>query len=182
MRIERDQVRALVVMAALVVLFVCGLWLPRHFKSASIQERIATAKAQIDMDTPAAQELPSLAKQIKELERSIKEHRQYIPAPTEQAAMLHEVSSDLQVQNATDQEIQTQAAVTGSDFGLMPVVVNFHASCPAVFEFVRKVEGSPRLVRISKLHLDGNPNSLSEPLRASVELCTFFTTVEGKGR
>ena len=182
MRIERDQARTLVLVAALLVGFVGALWLPHRVKENRLQDRITAAKALIASDGIYAQTLSVLSKQVAELTEVAHGSDKYISPAGEQAQLLRQFSSELQNKLTTDQEIQTQPMIEGSDFNVMPVMLSFHGSCPAVFDLVKTVETGRRLVRVTGLHLQTPPGKGSDSLQAQVELSTFFTTSEAPTR
>ena len=182
MRIERDQIRTLALMAALLGGFLGALWLPHRLKENRLQARIEAAKTQIAADGVYAAALSGLSRDTARLREAARGSDKYISPAGEQASLLRQFSGELQNRQAVDQEIQTQPIIEGSDYNVMPVTLNFRGTCPAVFELVKTIETGRRLVRVSSLRLHNTPGKAADLLQAQVELSTFFTTSEGTTR
>lgn len=178
MRIERDQIRTLAVVGALTAAFMGLLWLPNHNQKQRLTERIEQAKNQLESDKAVTVMLPALARELSQLKQQLSTSNKQIPKSDGISELLRQLSGDLQNQQAIDQEIQTQPIVAGADYSVVPVTLSFKGSCPAVFDFVRKVEAGRRLVRITRLSLHNDLSKPTEPLKARIELCTFFSAAK----
>lgn len=198
MRIEKDQLRALLVLSALTLLFVCGLWLPYHFRMRQLQQRIDAAQKQFAADQQATKNLVSLAADVMELKEILSGAQKYVPEQNELADLLKQLSADMQAAAGRsdtaggriyDQEIQTGAITNYANYSILPVTLRFKGSYQALDSFLRRIEAMNRLVRIDKLEVQGKPRSSTDPkatqpaasviqspvLSVFIELSAFFS-------
>lgn len=181
MRVERDQRVALLILLAMVGLFLALHWAPRRLKEARLNGRIAQARAQLAADAGGTAQLVSLSREVAELETQAASLRREVPRESQLASLLRHLTGELERLEVTDQEMQTQPLATGSNYSVIPVTLKFRGTFAAALTLVRNIESMPRLVRLTRVELRGEPGKPREPLRVSVELCAFFTQpAEGK--
>lgn len=175
MRIERDQWRTILIVAGMVTAFVLAVWLPDRMAQRTVQARIDAAQRQLGFDRLGALGLKQLADEVAELERLSTDSRRRVPGSGEVADLLRQLSADLSTARVSQQQILTQNVSHGRDYSVMPLVVEFQSSFPAAFSFLRGVESMPRLVRVSKLEIDGSPDRPDEPLSVRLDLVSVFS-------
>jgi len=173
MRIEQDQIKALVILSCLVGAFVLGLWLPHRLKNDRLRARINAAQAELGIVPVSPRELTDLAADVQRKREELGAATRYVPENTEIAELLRQLSSRLEQRQVVDQELLTEAIVRGSEFSVIPVSLKFRGTFPSVFQFIRDVESMRRQMQINLVELSRSPGKPHEPLDVKLELSTF---------
>jgi Tfp pilus assembly protein PilO len=173
MRVEKDQIRALLVLVLLVGAFLGGVWYPIRARQQQIAVEIDAIEQANQTDRTTTVGLPALGERIVELERTVGSMNKVVPRETELASLLRQWSTELETQQVDNQDIQTKPIVHGADYNLIPIEMRFRGSFMSAFRFLRHVEGLNRLIRISELEVRGNPDRPQEPLVIRIKLATF---------
>jgi len=181
MRIEKDQVRALMILGGLAVVFGLVLWLPLHLQSSKLSERIAKAEKQLGMDRASTMGLGKLANEVIRLEQVVSGAQKHVPAGAELAPFLRDLSTELNALNVTDREVETLPVVEGPHYSIVPVNLQFRSGFPGVYHFLKRVESKRRLIRINRLEIDGRRDDESGQRAVRIELATFFTEPREQG-
>ena len=174
-----DQARTLAIVGIMLAIYGLGLWLPSKIKERKLNEQIANAQRELGFDRASAEGLGQLANEVVELRRIVDSSDKLVPQTSELAALLRELSQQLQKQNVLDQELHTKPLLQGVDYTVIPIDLRFRGSFPALFGFVKEVESMRRLTRINHLEIEGNPAN-GEPLSAQIELTTFSALSESE--
>jgi Tfp pilus assembly protein PilO len=174
MRVERDQLRILLAVVAVATLFVAGLWLPQRYRQHRLEAAIAAAEQEQQAHATCALNLQTLARREARLRHDTAASERYVPPEGELADLLRQISSELQREKVTDQEIQTQPLAIGANYCVMPITLRFRCSFPAAYGFLRSVESLHRLVRVTRVELAGEADQPGRPLQARLELCGLF--------
>lgn len=178
MRIEKDQKRALATVGILVVVFAVGLWLPHRLQERRLYQQIQAAQKQLGFDRASSQGLGKLARDVIALREVTDRSQKYVPQQTELAPLLRQLSTDLQVQEAVDQVLETESGRSGQDYSVIPVKLKFKGSFPGTFGFIKSIESMRRLVRVTRLNARMDVTKPNEPLTVEVQVCAFSSSSE----
>lgn len=175
MRLERDLWLTLGAAVGLIALFGCTLFLPQHLKQQRLTQQLAEAEMELDQNRQGTAGMDKLQADVDRLRKALAEAPKTVPAETDIAPLLRQLSSDLEVLQVSDKEVVTQPVVDGTNFGLVPMTLKFTGSYRTLYEFLQRLEGNPRLIRVIRLELDGSVEQLGQPVQARVDLMTFFS-------
>ena len=175
MRLENDQVKAVAVLLILGAAFLGGLWLPHNMKLKRLQARIDAAHKELGFQKVSPNELTALAQNVQVKRDTLAASTRYVPATSEIAELLRELSDRLEARKVVDQSLLTRSVEVGDEFSVIPVSLRFQGTFASAFGFLRDVEQMRRLTRIVRLELTGRPTRPNDPLDVRVELCTFAT-------
>lgn len=170
MRIERGELVVLLVLAGLVMAFTLALWLPdqrdvggRRRLIAQRETTLARLRAAEQIDAVTA---PAHAADVPALERAL-------PAKSDLGPLLEELSEDLAASSLLVRQLQARAVVKGRDFDRIPMSLQFTGPYLACLEFLRRVEGYGRIVRVDRIDIAGTSTEAEQPLLVDIELSTF---------
>ncbi len=179
MSIERDQMRVMLVLGVMMGVFVLAFWLPNHLHEKRLHAELANAKQSLHVDNHSPEAMAGMMRQVTDLRTLTHQSQKYVPQTDELADLLRQLSIELYSQKVTGQEIQTGSIVHGDQYSVIPVTLRFQGSFPAVFGFLQRIESMRRMIRITRLELDGDAQRVNEPLAVLVELYTFFLKPQG---
>lgn len=180
MRIEKDQIIFVAVLAVIFGVCYAGLILPIRGEQAKVRTQIDAFKSQLGIDLIGSQELPRLEAQVGELRERLSQAQRGVPPRNELDNLLRSLAHQIDVRRATDHELQVRAEQHGVDYSVLPVSLKFTAPFPSVYSFLREVESMPRLIRLDRLEMTTGPEG--GPVTTRIELSTFFTDSEARGR
>lgn len=179
MSIERDQWRTLMVLGVIAGVFTLAFWLPNHLHEGRLYAKLAQADASLSGEGHRPEKLAGLVRQVADLQAVTHQSQKYVPQSDELAELLRQLSMELQAQRVVGQEIQTSAIIHGDTYSVIPVTLRFEGSFPAVYGFLQRVESMRRMIRITRLEVDGDVQRVDQPLSVRVELYTFFARPSG---
>jgi len=175
MRIEFDQKATVLAVLLLIGLFAGLCWWPRQRERTALRAQVEKHAAQLAADRQRADALPVVREQVAKLRREAADSNKIVPQTSELADLLRRLTSQLDTQNMQEQEIQTEAIVSGAEFNVIPLTLRFAGSYEGVFGFVRGVESMSRLTRINVLEIVGVPTKPQEPVTVRMDITTFST-------
>jgi Tfp pilus assembly protein PilO len=178
MRIEKGEWRALVAALLVGTGLVLGLWLPQHARRRQLTAQIEQADQTLRTNSIQGVGLTALSRKAEVLKVEADAAQQRVPPQQRLGDLLRQLSQHANAQHVTGLEVVTKATVAGADYSMIPLVVQFHGPFPAVFGLLRDLEQMPRLVRVSRVDLHGDPAKPGEPLAATIELYTFYAPGE----
>lgn len=179
MRIERDQLILLGMMAVVAAVFTVAVYLPIRSQQSQSQEQIRAYKTQLGIDLAGSKELPTLEKEVAALREACSGAQRDVPTQSELGDLIKALSGELERQQVRDRETQMRPVMQGADYSVLPVSLQFTASFRSLYSFLNQVESMTRLIRIDRLELTGTPEG--GMLNARIELSTFFTEGEATG-
>lgn len=175
MRVERDQIRTLLVLVGLTGLFAVAVWMPLQARHRELKSQIRSVEQQARAERRSTVGLTALGEQIVALRKTVNGQEKRIPEQADLASLLRQWSRELENRQVTDLEIQTQPVVHGADYSMAPITLKFRSSFGAVFGFLRYIESMPRVTRLSRLTLNADPaNDDENALVVHLELSTFY--------
>lgn len=179
MRIERDQIRNLGIVAGLLVALGAGVWVPAHASRSDLHERIEKAKRELGLDGAGAEELRRLNSDVLNLRDLTSQSQRYVPSEDELAEVLRALTESMATFGVTVHEVIVSDPQHFRDYSLIPVKIEFSGTFPAAYGVLRQIESMPRLLRVDDLQMDGarGGNGVS----VMVQLSTFFSPQDTEG-
>ena len=178
MSIERDQMRAMLILGVMTGIFTLGFWLPNHLHEKSLHAQLQSVKHELATNHHDPDKLAMLVRQVSDLKSLTTQSQKYVPQSDELADLLRQLSVELQRQHVTGQEIQTGSIVDGDEYSVVPITLRFKGSFPAVFGFLKRIESMQRMIRVTKLDFDGDATHINQPLSVRIVLYTFFSEAQ----
>jgi len=175
MRIEKDQVRTLIILGLLAAVFGLVLWLPLHMQTERLHDRIAKAEKQLGMDRASTAGLGKLANEVIRLEQVVNGKQKHVPAQADLAPFLRDLSTELNALDVTRREVETLPIVEGPHYSIVPVNLQFRSGFVESFQFLKRIESKRRLIRINRFEVDGRNESSEGGNAVRIELATFFS-------
>lgn len=179
MLIEKDQVRAMIILGVMTGIFGLGFWLPNRLHENRLNAELEDVKESLVVDKHDPEKLAVMVRQVGDLKALTQQSQKYVPQSDELADLLRQLSIELERQSVSGQEIQTGTIIHGQEYSVVPITLRFKGSFPAVFGFLQRIESMQRMIRVTKLDFDGDSEHVNEPLRVRIELYTFFAQVQG---
>jgi Tfp pilus assembly protein PilO len=180
MRIERDQVKTVVVLGAMAATFVLTIWLPDRLTAAHARQRMGEAQTELQGGDQAQQQLPALRREAADLQRQLDAAAKYVPAEPEMAQLMRELQDTLERHQARDINTRHGDEFRGANYNVIPITLQFHARFIDAFLFLEHIESMNRLVRIDKLDLIGERQSPGAPLEVTVQFSAFYAPQQEK--
>jgi len=176
---ERGQIRTLMILGALTVTFVLGLWLPFRAKRVKIEQQLSTLDADIDAEQQGTVGLATIGQKIVSLSHAVARFDKIVPREPELASLLRELTGELENQDVTSLNIVPGKAVEGDNYCLVPISLAFDGSFHVLFGFLGRIESMDRLVQINTIDATGNPDNPDAPLAVRIELSVFYMPTIG---
>ncbi len=176
MQIEKDmKFTALAIVLCGAAYAGLSHW-PRSQERTTLAAEVEANKKQLGVDRKGVQGLGEMREQVIELRKTAVNTNRIVPDSSDLADVLRRLNSEMLAQGMSNQEVQTQAIVSGADFNVIPMSLRFEGEYPGIFEFVKNIETMSRLTRINRLEISGEPTKPDVPVIARLELTTFSTT------
>lgn len=182
MHVERDQVRTLLATGVLAAAFIAAMWLPHDMKDRQLKARIEAARQSADEDRTRVVGLAELSTQVASLRNEVQGSQRYIAAEEEIPSMLRELSRELEIRQVAEQEIQTQTAIQGNGYMVLPISMKFKGSLDTAMGFLSKLESMRQVVRVVRFEMGRDSDPKSTLLTARVELSAFYSPSEAARR
>ncbi len=170
MRVDRGELVVLLILAGLVAAFTLALWLPSQRDVTGRRRLIAqreTTLAQLRAAgrSDAATD-PALAADAPSLELAL-------PPKPDLGPLLEVLSEDLAAKSLVVRRLQARAVIEGAEFDRIPMSLRFTGHYRACVEFLRRVEGYPRIIRVDRIDIAGTSTEAEQPLLIDIEFSTF---------
>ena len=180
MRIEKDQIITLSVIAAMGAAFTLAAWLPARAESRGYTERIEAARATLG-PRMQADVLAASDRAVRELQTRLGEQERFVPEAPELASVLRSLTRAVRDRGVQEHELETLETARYDRYSVIPARLAFHAEFEQTFDVLTDIESMPRLIRVDRLALradrDGDP--LNPTLDASMQLSTFHASSPG---
>lgn len=177
---ERGQIRTLMILGALGLTFVLGLWLPFRAKRVQIEQTLSKLDADINAEQEDTAGLAAIGQKIVSLSHAVARFDKTVPREPELASLLRELTGELEKQNVTSLDIVPGTVVEGDAYCLIPIALTFEGSFHALFGLLGHIESMDRLVQINTIDAVGNPDSPSALLAVRIELSAFCMPTTGE--
>lgn len=176
---ERSQMRTLLILGALGVTFVLGLWAPLRIRQARAERSLEQLGASIDADRRATVSLMALGQRIVSLDEAAARFNKVVPHQPALAPLLEQLTSNLEEHQVKALDVRPAQIASGADFCAIPIRLSFQGSCQTAFAFLQHVESMDRLIQISQVEMAGDPRRPDDPLEVTIGLTTFCTPGQG---
>lgn len=180
MRIDKMQMRTGMIIAGLAVAYAGLLWWPAHRHIRSLEAQITENEQALGIARDRTDGLAKLANEVNKLRAEVAGSNKEIPDQGEMAAMLRELSVQIENENLTGQGINMLAAKAGHDYLTQPVELTFSGRSLDAFRFVNRLENMPRLVQVESVAMRQESGTQGQRVKASMRLNTFFYTPEAQ--
>lgn len=182
MRIERDQIQAVLILMGLGVAFLLLGYLPTRSKAAELDQRISQASQVLAAMSDDDETCRQLASDIEQLEQAVAGAQGFVPQDSELASVLRQITNELNAEQCSNPQIMAKESVEEAHYGRIPMTLDFAGSFETVFGFLKRLESMDRLVRIDKLEIrtddSHDDTTAAHPLRVKMEVSTFYAQVE----
>ena len=176
---ERGQIRTLVILGALGLTFVLGLWLPFRAKRTKIEQQLSKLDTAINAEQQGAAGLATIGQKIVSLSHAVARFDKTVPREPELASLMRELTGELENQDVTSLNVVPGKAVEGDAYCLVPIALTFDGSFQALFGLLEQIESMDRLVQINTIDATGNPDNPGAPLPIRIELSAFYMPTTG---
>ncbi len=182
MLIERDQLKTLIVVAAVSAVFAVGLWLPAHFTQKKLREQIVRLEQNIRTAKQNKENMAQWQIEIHGMHKVLDKHTRYVPENEELGGVLHGLSNALQNNNAIEQNVLTAETARYVDYSVIPVTMEYIGSFTDTYGILREIECMPRLIRIENLAvLQSYQREDDNLLKINMQVSSFYSKREGPG-
>ena len=180
MRIEKDQVITLGVIAAMGVAFTLAAWMPARGESRGYAERIEAARATLG---PSMQGdvLAERDRAVRELQARLGEHDRFVPEAPELASVLRSLTRAVRDRGVHEHELETLETARFARYSVIPARLAFRADFKQTFDVLTDIETMARLIRVDRLELraERSGDARNPTLAASMQLSTFHASSPG---
>ena len=175
MKLTRESVIMLVVLAGLVIGSYLGVYRPQARATAAVREQIATRKAQLATNSAQAAVVPDMVRKIEALKNRYTDFDSQLPQSKELGTFLKAIAAVQSQSDLAGGRMDTQNPVTGQLYNTMPISMRQTGPYLALTDFLRRVNEMDRLTRVQRLVIqmprDGNSNELDIELTMNI----YFT-------
>lgn len=180
MRIEKDQIRSVIILLALGAAFYFTAFRPQQAERDELTARIARTQEQLGVNRQDVSNLSELRRLVEQMRQQAVNAHEAVPTSTELADLLRSLTTELRNQKMIEPEIETEAIIIGEDFNVIPLTLRFRGSFAGLSGFLRTVETLPRLIRIHHVEIDAEPTQPGLPIEVSLQLATFSSVDTSK--
>jgi Tfp pilus assembly protein PilO len=146
---------------------------PQHRKLAAIRSEIGLLRAEVAAEQARAGDLGALSERIRQAEAALGEFQRRVPRTAELGEFVAELSEIGVRVGLRDQNLAPLSPEPRNPLVIQPIRIEFLAEFDAAFEFLRAVEGMPRVARVSEMKL-AHPEPFRGELRAEMIIQVFY--------
>lgn len=176
MRMDKEQLRTLIVVLVIALGFALGVWWPQHVKRIQLSAEISRARQELRSDAAAHQDMRQWYSQIMNLREQLNHFPTRNPGEGQLASVLRRLSDALHTAGVDDQEVTTGEVNSAEGLTAIPIQIRFRGSFPAAYRVLQQIESMDALLRVDDLQIhrptDGRE---SHKLRVQLKLSTFFS-------
>jgi Tfp pilus assembly protein PilO len=151
------------------------MWWPLRLKQRRLGNELREAQVQLEQDRKGTVGIEPLEAEVADLERLLNTGRKHVPAESEVAPLLRQISTDLELLGVTSGEVQTQPVIEGVTYSVVPMTLKFTGTYRSLYDFLTRVEQNPRLIRVIRTEMDGSVEQLGAPVAVRLQLMTFYS-------
>jgi len=196
MRIEKDQLTTVAIIAVLSAAFVFAVWMPARKSRAAAATRVAAADAELAALRAGDASVEAWQKRVDGLRAEVETTAHRVPQGHELAPLLRGLSRSLSDRAVAAEQLVTDEIESYAEYDVIPIHMEFQTGFPVLWEVVRELEHMPRLIRVDRLEIeavevddkprrggddvagDEPPAAVSPPVAVTLQLATFSTGVE----
>jgi len=155
-----------VVVVILIVLFLYFIFLPQNKKMQDLSSRVENKKQLFFQAERAAQDIDTLNKNIVNLEKEIVQLEERLPEQLEASLLIDTLKditreSKIQFVSIEPKNIKKYEQTDQKQVYLeLPIMVRLKCGYNELSDFIKKIESSKRLMKLSDLRIHGNPQDM----------------------
>ncbi|MFA5422581.1 MAG: type 4a pilus biogenesis protein PilO [Phycisphaerae bacterium] len=173
----KQQVLILLAAAALIVGFVVLRYLPMHRKSQTLESEQRSQQALIQRAQTAEAQIPKLREQLDELNLSLADFENKIPADTQLGQFLGRVAALMDQYRLTEQQITPKDQIKTGRLVCTPVTMKCRGRLEQIRMFCESLQSLDRAVRIEKFNII-NDSDYSGSARMEIEAVIYHRSNE----
>ena len=104
------------------------------------------------------QRLPILRKQLQDLEPDVAGFDKTIPVGQQYASLFQRIAAVMDECQLSEQNVQPGHEIVSEGIGCIPLTIKCKGDFKQVYQFLARLEGFERIVRIEDLHLENDSN------------------------
>ena len=178
MFVERDQIKTLLIIAAVSAVFAVGLWLPVRSKQNRIRADIDRLKCDINNERQDKENATRWQGEIRLMQAYLRDCTRYVPEKEQLAEVLHGLSNALKKNEAVEQNVLTAETTRYIDYTVIPVTMEYYGSFPATYGILQNVESMSRLIRVEKLAVLQPYQRDDGQLKINMQVSSFYSKLE----
>ena len=175
MKLTRESMIMLLVLAGLVVGSILGVYRPQARATAAVREEILSHKALLTTNSAKAAVVPDMLRKVEALKSRYNNFDSRLPQSKELGTFLKEIAAVQSQSNLAGGRMDTQNPVSGQLYNTMPISIRQTGSYLALADFLRRISVMARLTRVQRLVIqtprDGDPDQLDIELVMNI----YFT-------
>jgi len=174
MRNDKDQLRTIAIIVALVVAFAFFIWLPGRRQAARLNAELVSIEQGVVIAQDRAAVLPAVAQRVLLFEEELDDSPVALSRESDLSGFLTQLNHAAAAQGLMHPEVTTRPIADGPDCRYMPITLTFSAGFEQAYAFLRSIETLPRLTRVSRFRATRIPNVQSDLLEVQMEVNAFF--------
>lgn len=149
------------VLAAIVGVFVLGIYLPQSRRMDQLQSQIAQDKKDIAQDAGAVAAVPAMMRKVRELQLQYKDFDRRLPKEVDVGAFYKDVSACFTDEKLARPYMAIQSPVREELYTTLPIRLQTEGNYLAVGKLLQRLDSMERLTVVEKLEMKAQPKSSS---------------------
>lgn len=172
MRIKKDQIKTLGVVAVMIAAYLMLIHLPGQRQRTALRTQVQAMQQQVDEQTDT--DLPTLRAEAERVRRQLAAEERAICGERDVYLVLDGVSGALAAEGITDHRLAQSDPKRYADYAVQPVQLEFQGPFTDAFAALRAIETQAHPVRIDRIELVGDADEPTGQVMAVVQLSTFY--------
>jgi Tfp pilus assembly protein PilO len=158
-RVANDTWIMLAVLAAIVGVFLVGIYTPQTRRMDRLQAQIAKDKHDLEASAELAAIVPSLIKKVNELRTQYSNFDVKLPREVDVGAFYREICANITREQLSMPHMKVQSPLREELYNTLPIVLQTQGSYLAVGKLLQRLDGMDRLTLVERLELNAMPRS-----------------------
>ncbi len=177
---EGRQIAICIAALAMVCGFVLFRYLPMKGRIKSLRQNYEAQMSAISESSAKSQQLPTIRKQLLQLQTTVGNYERQIPEQRELGEFLQRIAGLMNEHNLQEQMIQPGKELKVRELNCIPVNMQCKGRLSQIFEFYRHLQELDRLVRIKQVKLI-NDRDFSGEVTMQTEAIIYYRKIVGQG-
>lgn len=174
MRIKKDQIKTLGVIAVMMTAYTLLIHLPGQRQQTALRGEVD--QMQQEVDGLAELDLEALRRRADTTRAALTQDERTLPGEHGVFLVLDGVSGSLAAQGITDHQLMQGDPMRFADYAVQPAQLEFRGAFTDAFAALQAIEQMDHPVRIDRLELIGEAEDTGGQVLAVVQLSTFYAT------
>ncbi len=174
MWIDRAQVKPTLIGVVVLGLTAAGMLVPTYWQRYELESRLAAARHELGMDVTESAGIGKLTREVLRLREISDGAQRHVPEEPELGGVLRTLHAALGRHAAGSAEVYTKPTEHYAHFSVIPIAVEFESTFPGLYKILERMEADRRLMRLERLEVEARPDGLHRPLRARMQVSTFY--------